>query len=293
MFVQWMIMWHLQGMHPEEYFVLGGLSTSFRCKFNAVTRWRQMYFQKKVNTYQSRHSLDSKVVFNQLFADLLHREWRTFDAIDLEAFLERHGKAIAKPLGGSGGKSIELVDWRNFSVQRKAEYLKQIKQSKNHIIEEVLTQTGFTHQVNPSSVNTLRVNTLKYDNKVVCLGTFFRTGRAGEIIDNLHAGGIFWQLNSHSGEIIFGTDSEGHYFSTHPDTGIVLSGAFIPKHQEAIEMCLNIHKRVPAIPQVGWDLAISESSIALIEANSQSGFWNMDEEGAVWRELKAFMFNLK
>ena len=120
---------------------------------------------------------------------------------------------------------------------------------------------------------------------------FLRTGRNGSVTDNLHAGGIIWQLNTHNGEIMFGVQADGKIVDTHPDSNIWLSGKKIERFHEALQICLEAQKRIPEVPQVGWDVVISEDGIYLIEGNSGSGFWNCEKDNNCWKRMKKYLID--
>ena len=76
---------------------------------------------------------------------------------------------------------------------------------KPFVMESVLKQNGFLNQINPASVNTLRVNTLIDGDKIVVQACKFRTGVGDQITDNAHSGGILWLVDSETGQIATGS----------------------------------------------------------------------------------------
>ena len=158
-----------------------------------------------------------------------------------------------------------------------------------YIIEEIIKQKGILHKINESSVNTMRVNTLLDHGKVEVLCAFLRTGREGSVTDNLHAGGILWQINISNGEILFGVQADGKIIDTHPDSNIRLAGEKIAGFQQALQVCIEAQKRVPEVPQVGWDVVISDADIYLIEGNSGAGFWNCEKSNNCWKRMKKYL----
>jgi len=289
-FFQWLILYHLTGLVPEEYFILGGLNTSFLSKYNSVSRWRQLFFQDRVNQSKHRHLLDNKSEFNRHFNKLIVRDWRDTHSEDLEHFMSQTNNVIIKPQDGKCGQGIRVIDWQNLTSSERQEIICQVKENEEYIVEEILQQRGFLHDVNKSSVNTLRVNTLLTNDGAECIAAFFRTGRAGEFVDNMHAGGILWHLDNNTGEILFGVDAKGGLYQSHPDSKITMQGDYIPRYHEAVNICLNAHKNLPQLPQIGWDVVISDDYIALIEGNASSGFHNIDSSGRVWNKMKNFFF---
>lgn len=171
------------------------------------------------------------------------------------------------------------------------DYGGELFSSGQFIIEELLNQKGFLHKVNPCSVNTIRVNTLFDHVEAEVLCAFLRTGRKGSITDNLHSGGILWPINLHNGEIMFGVQADGRIVDTHPDSNIQLSGKKLEGFYEALQICLEAQKRIPEVPQVGWDVVISEEDIYLIEGNSGAGFWNCEKDNNCWKRMKKYLMD--
>lgn len=254
-----------------------------------MSRWRQNVFQFSVNLGENREVLDDKKLFNELFEDLIHREWIIGDNDYLENFCEKWGTILVKPLNGSGGKGIYKLNYAGLEELERHEKLQELN-SENLIIEQVLEQRGLLHEFNPSSVNTMRVNTLLDEGEAIVLNAFLRVGRKGQITDNFHAGGTLWQIELKTGEIRFGTTVEGNTVYDNPDTGERITGEKLPCFDKALEMCKEAQKRLPMIPQVGWDVVISDNYIALIEGNASSGFRNSDTDRYVWKELKKYLY---
>ena len=74
-------------------------------------------------------------------------------------------------------------------------------------------------QWNSSSVNTVRIPTFLTSKGFSVAEPFLRTGRAGEIVDNAGAGGIFAVINPSDGCIITdGVDEAGHTYVHHPNS---------------------------------------------------------------------------
>jgi len=292
---QFKILYHLTGLEVEEYQTIGGLykTSLFTKLFCNVSRWRQNIFQYSVNKFcgneQNRALLDDKAQFNKLFEDLIGRDWILSNATEeaVTNFIQVKKKVIVKPLGGSSGKGIFDLDYNTFVNQGGM----KIFSDGEFIIEDILNQKGFLHEVNPSSVNTIRVNTLFDHGVAEVLCAFLRTGRKGSITDNLHSGGILWQLNTHSGKIMFGVQADGLIVDKHPDSNIRLSGKKLEGLHEALQICLEAQKRIPEVPQVGWDVVISEDGVVLIEGNSGSGFWNCEKNNNCWKRIKKYLID--
>ena len=55
----------------------------------------------------------------------------------------------------------------------------------------------------------------------------------------------------------------------HPDTGTAFEGRVVPKFKEAVELCKALHRNLPSITVVGWDVTVDDSeSVRLLEWNT-------------------------
>lgn len=294
LFFLFAILYHLTGMEAENYMIAGAdvYSSLFKQMKYTASRWRQNIFQFSVNRTPEKRAfralLDNKEAFNTFFHDFIGREWITSkrDEKEIRDFLQKHRQVMAKPLTGSGGKGAFVLSYTTYQQQGNSVF-----GGGDYILEQVLSQKGFLHTVNPSSVNTLRVNTLYQNGHPVLLSAFLRTGKAGQITDNVHSGGINWQINPLTGEIQYGAAMEGDFCTAHPDSGVQMRGKRIPRFHEAIQLCFAAHDRVPEMPQIGWDVVISDDCLALLEGNSGPGINNYDGTIPAWPMMKKYLID--
>ena len=101
--------------------------------------------------------MEDKTIFIKEFKDYISREALDSTKMNyqnLEEFIEKYGKAIAKPAGGFNGNGIFIIDKEN--VQQSYNIIKKNK----FVVEEVLQQDGILRKLNPKTVNTIRVNVI-------------------------------------------------------------------------------------------------------------------------------------
>lgn len=290
---EYLFWWHFMGLEPEEYFLNNYYEESLTNKFRNVSRWRMGVFQVSVNQGEDRKYLDDKRLFNARFKDFLGRDYIEAESSskeEIEAFLKDHSTVFIKPIDGSSGRGVYSVEWNNETEENQQRLVEDLI-GKCFLLEEKLEQTGWLNKLNPSCVNTIRMNTLRYpDGRVEFVNAFLRTGRKGKSVDNAHAGGILWHANALNGEITYGCHAWGKKLTVHPDSSIQLSGQKIPRFAEAVELVKKAAQLVPSIAQVGWDVVISEDGISLIEGNSGSGIWNMSSKTKPWTMFKKYLY---
>ena len=68
--------------------------------------------------------------------------------------------------------------------------------------------------------------------------------------------------------------SEGHTEAHHPDTGARIEGELLPDMGAILRLVRDAHARMcPAVPLVGWDVALTTEGTCLLEANLSCNFF--------------------
>lgn len=142
---------------------------------------------------------------------------------------------------------------------------------KNFIVQDAIHQNTELGSLNPSSLNTIRILTYWSENDgIVPVFAVVRMGRAGAVVDNASAGGMYCGVN------MDGTLKKQAYtltpFSahTHTDSGIKFENFRIPKFDEIKAKVVELHQQLPYVRLVGWDMTIDENGeVEIVEANAQ------------------------
>lgn len=126
------------------------------------------------------------------------------------------------------------------------------------------------NEMNPNSVNTIRIMSLCDGNNVKIISAAMRTATDNKVCDNLSAGGLGAAVDVETG-IIFstGSDVEKNKYFYHPVTNTQIVGFKIPFWEEAKAMVKEGAMLVKDTAIVGWDVAISPNGPRLIEANNR------------------------
>lgn len=200
-------------------------------------------------------------------------------------FVERsHNKILLKPIYGSSSAGIFIPDVSTDELIR-AIYEKYANEGE-YFAEEYFVQTGPLAEVNPSSVNTVRIYTV-YDGKDIrIMNACVRFGAPGSIVDNIHGGGMCCELDLDEGVVVGpGWDKECHRYVRHIATGKIVAGIRVPNWNRVISMVKEAALLHKEIGYAGWDIAVSEDRVHFIEANEQGNF-NMPQR-AMQRGIKA------
>lgn len=281
------------GVVAEDYFYRGFSKMTEEQRDCVISRWRQFHIKESLNPKNKCYLVDDKVEFMHTFRDFLGRiaeDLRTVSKESFEDMLKKCTAVMIKPINGSGGKGIQKVSCENLSDDDICRLYAQYS-GKDFLVEECIEQTGILHELNPSSVNTVRISTLNDGKTVVPFGAFVRVGKAGAVVDNLHSGGISWPVNHHTGVVSeTGFDGIGREYQMHPDSSIRVAGLQLPNWEEALEKVCNAAQLVPQLGYVSWDVVISEDRVLLIEANANGGAGKpYKADYNMWQYIKEYM----
>lgn len=257
----------LHGTFYEEYRAYGFASKSEAERRTYLTDAMRDRICRRVNSRQGERLVANKYLTYCRLKPFYHRKiWLIADksAID-EAVAHglQHGKLVAKPTDKCGGRGVQLLQasdnhsWRMLLNDRQGQ-----------VVEECIPQDEKLAQWNPSSVNTVRVNTFNLQGNVSLFTAFLLTGRIGHFVNNGAQGGLFASIDTDSG-IIFthAYDELGTIYPTHPDSGIPYQGTSIPHWRELSDLCRQLALAIPEMTYIGWDMALTPDGWEIVEAN--------------------------
>ncbi|PFG04481.1 sugar-transfer associated ATP-grasp domain-containing protein [Bacillus sp. es.034] len=179
----------------------------------------------------------------------------------INILLFKPGEIFIKPsLDSGGGKNVSLLKIDNNKIILKNKKLSFDKLDSiykdNYIIQKKVNQHKILQDIYPHSLNTIRITTLFWDNKVEVLSSVIRFGNKGLNVDN---GGIACGIDD-DGILKSPIDKNGFVHEKHPYTNYVLKDIKIPGYEEVKKLVLNLHLKLPYFRMVSWDVAIDENS---------------------------------
>ncbi|MCW6700876.1 hypothetical protein NH288_02070 [Anaerococcus sp. NML200537] len=189
--------------------------------------------------------------------------------------LSNLGKVFIKPsVDSDSGSDCFIANFRNgidTLTNKKAEDVLS-NLGSNFVIQEVISCHESIKEIYPKSVNTFRIITYRWNNKIEAMPVIMRIGRGNANIDNAHAGGIFIALDNdgilHKTAFTEFCDK----FNEHPDTKLIFEGHKIVGVEKVIEAAKRMHQALPQLGSYNWDFTIDEDGEpVLIEANVNGG----------------------
>lgn len=196
----------------------------------------------------------------------------------LKSIFSQDIDAFAKPSDGMLGKGIFRLRIKDGIIyingeEKTIDELVGIVLSADYIIQERISQHKRMKALCPSSVNTIRLQTvMDKDGIVHPFGPGVRIGRMGSIVDNWALGGVFVGIDSKTGKLMdigILKPKYGTKVTEHPDTHVLFDGYDIPFYQEAERMVVELHEKMYRSHSIGWDIAITENGPVIIEGNDR------------------------
>lgn len=217
-----------------------------------------------------------KVKFLQAFAAFARRSWIDLADCSEEELVEwlrrQRRRVILKPRYGVGGRGIRAM--RPKELLAGQAILRGLRRQGAGLLEEEVVQHADMAALCPTSVNTIRVITLRPDEDILLLGAVLRIG-TGMLVDNLSSGGMAAPVDTITGLVRDGAMRRDvrclEPVTEHPLTMARIAGFRIPFWQELVTMVRQAAQRVPQVRTVGWDVAIGPEGPLLIEGNDN---WN-------------------
>lgn len=237
-----------------------------------LTRVKNNAIVKKFNNKEFFKLFDQKQEFNKKFNKFLKRDWMVLNE-NYDEFVEfcaDKKEIIVKPLDGCGGIGVELIKINNKDLKI---LFNKLIENNQLLIEEKIIQHKKLSKLNKSSVNTLRIVTF-YDGKIThILNSVLKIGNGG-ITDNFSSGSMYTFVKD--GYIIVpAIDNKDNVFEIHPISKEKIVGYKIPLYNKAIDLVKECSKICSEIKYVGWDIAILEDDVCLIEGNCYPGIYQI------------------
>ena len=274
------------GVSPEQYF-----SNEFykknhkerRTYLSAVEAYQIALKMIKSSSPEELESIRDKYTFNRTYSKYVHRDFMLSEGQSpdqIRSFIERNGKVIIKELNNTQGKGIRFATASDENLEQT---IKEIA-GGSYLLEEFVRQHPAMAELNPSSVNTIRIGTaLDVSGKGHIVGACLRVGGAGQVVDNFHAGGTAYPVDIENGFVCgpghSNRSKEVYYIN--PSTGKNILGFQIPNWEIAKESVKEAAALSDKLRFLGWDVAITEDGVEFIEANIGQGvqILQMDQIG--------------
>lgn len=243
-----------------------------------VTRSLFFEFCEQVNQTDKIPLTRDKQRFAEHFKCFLGRKvWTWKDILALPDAALAPQRLVVKQRWGGKGEAVYFLDpgfqqwseWRHFL---KTQFITPM----DYVYEEHLVQHSDLAELNPGSVNTVRIHTFMESNHEVSIwGMYLRVG-IGSGLDSISQGGIALSLDETGRTCTpcftqnplikdpFTELPSRHYLAKKKHLGFQL-----PHFEAMKKMVCQSALLIPEVRAIGWDVAIKSEGPCLIEANDR------------------------
>ena len=277
----------MYGFNVEQEFYLHLLNKTHGEKQKYLTHASKFLYYSRLNKRSSMHILEDKYEAYQFLKGYYRREIikisneKDFDLFS--DFITRHPEFVVKPIDLSNGLGIRKVDSRVYNDKKKL-YLELLNAGKEYdnsqefkwstdlsgsVLEEIIIQDDAINKMNPNSVNSVRVTTIRVNNEIHIYYPWIKVGSGDAFVVSAILGGFDACINAESGIVeTDGVLESGMKIQYHPDTNCKIKGFQIPKWDELIKLAKEVASKMDStINYVGWDFVLTPNGWVIMEGN--------------------------
>ena len=223
----------------------------------------------RYNNQNEFYRLNDKLKFSKEFKEFTHRQIFDLATITENEFntLLKSPKFVIKPRTGSGGIHVKIMNAKN-----APELTTLQKMYPNCIIEEYIQQHNELNRIYAKSLNTLRIFTFFDGTKVHVINAVIKFGN-NTCVDNFSSGGMYAFIDSTGTINTPAIDKNDNIYTHHPITHQPIQNIIIPNYNAVKETAICAAKKIPEIRYIGWDIAITETNIIIVEGNPYPGIF--------------------
>lgn len=258
----------------SPYYIPNDLWSTRVCRvLNSKERFGWPLFQDKNYTDVLYPGIrQPEVLVRNVSGQFLDASFCPLSLEEAAAVCEKAGEFIVKPsVETKGGKGIEFFDFSSGQAGERS--LSEILSSRggDFVVQKVLRQHHKMAELNPDSINTVRVMTLLWKGQSRVLGALVRIGTKGCRVDNPHTSNGFSCVLDEEGKMVDKAyDRDWHPYTELPN-GMAVKGFTVPYYDRIVDTVLKLHYRMPHFRVIGWDMTVSEEGEPImIEANLSS-----------------------
>ena len=264
----------LAGFSTENYFAYHLYEKTWKESNEFVSLRRGERIIKEFNKCSNREVVENKAIFGDVFKDYTKRNiisTANNSYEDFKLLCKKNKRLIIKPSWGCNGNKIFIID---ATSEQEIKNTWQSIKNREYVIEEVLEQDGILHDLNPKTLNTIRVNVFNNHGDARIINAILRSGQGDVVTDNICSGGCVCEIDIKTGVVMTDfVDLSNHVYKSHPLTGVTMNGQKIPSWSKICDTVIKISKLLPDVGYQSWDIAvIKDGDVAVVEGNTYGNF---------------------
>lgn len=207
---------------------------------------------------------------------------RHVDKGGLGDLLRAVSSVVVKPLQGKEGRGVLILTATENSVLANGHDTRwdrlddEIAARDTDIVMEFADQAKYAVDLFPPTTNTIRALTMldPASGAVFMPAAVHRIGTtASGPVDNWTRGGLAAAVDVDTGELgpaaTFSRSGPLAWHETHPDSGTRIAGTPVPRWNAVKAELLDIARRLPFLPCVGWDVVVTDDGFRVLEGNNR------------------------
>lgn len=216
-----------------------------------------------------------KTLFRSMGYKLYDGEYNAVHRVGFDACFASQQRVIVKPAKDLGGHGIEFYERKDGVLKNKDGEILTLEglertYKTDYLIQECFVQSDYISQFNPTSVNTIRINTYRdiKTGQIHILGAALRIGAKGSNVDNATSGGVIVGVdeNGKLGSVAY--DKYGNATSEYNDIDLAVNEFVIPNFEAVKQFAIKITKRLPHMRLLALDVVLDKTNNPkLIEVN--------------------------
>lgn len=266
------------GSTISDYFLFRFYKKNHLGRKEFMTAKDKRRFYAAVNDKVLRYDVQNKDVFNEKFAEYIKRDFICIPECSVDefkTFVNNHGSVFVKPIGTGGGEGILKISSNDENL---VDIYNSVCAKGMCVVEAAIIQHHELAALHPQSLNSVRITTFFDGENVKILFAALRCGTGGSFVDNHMLNGIAMEVDVGTGKVSSRASSKKMLnIVRHPDSGVFLPGFQLPHWDKCLKLVNEVAHKTPGVHYVGWDIAITEDDVCLIEANPGGDF-------SMWQE---------
>lgn len=207
--------------------------------------------------------------------------------------VEKYGKIVLKPKGGSGGKGFIILDKKNILDNIH----NVLATGKSYFFSNYMYNESIFNDIFPGSLNTMRVLFFKSKSgemEIVKLMMKIGTNQSYPV-DNAGAGGMVFSVEQQTGEMGPGRIyANRDVYESHIDNGTKITGIIIPGWERKLRSIYDILRSINFLKWGGIDIGFTDAGPKITEINSLPSLRisQIDAPLFVRKEIKDLFFSI-
>ncbi|PID29641.1 MAG: hypothetical protein CR982_02330 [Candidatus Cloacimonadota bacterium] len=172
-----------------------------------------------------------------------------------ENILSSNKNIVAKKaIGSAQGRGVFFL-----SPKECIDFLDNLKQNETYVFQFEFKQAKELANFHPSSLNTVRVTSLRLKDKIVICSCYFRLGKNNSRVDNASARGIYCGVSKEGVITEKAYDNHCNTYDKHPTSNVEFKNFKIPNFEKIKDFTIKKHHYLQNFSIVSWDITLDES----------------------------------